>query len=72
VQMPAAKLIQLTLGQAFGLVAAHQRRHLRPARSGKSPAFPNEPRYQFGGPPTGYCSTSRIEPVTRALSSLAK
>lgn len=30
------------------------------------------PSYQFGGAPTGYCSTSRIEPVTSSLSSLAK
>ena len=28
--------------------------------------------YQLGGAPTGYCSTSSTEPVTSALSSLAK
>ncbi|MDX2034442.1 MAG: DinB family protein [Blastocatellia bacterium] len=41
VQMPATKLIQLTLGQAFGLVAAHQRRHLWQARQVREePGFP--------------------------------
>lgn len=28
--------------------------------------------YQFGGPPTGYCSRSMTVPVTHSLSSLAK
>ena len=41
VQMPATKLVQLTLGQAFSLVAAHQRRHLWQARQVKDePGFP--------------------------------
>jgi DinB superfamily len=41
VQMPVTKLIKLTLGQALGLVAAHERRHLWQARQVKESAdFP--------------------------------
>jgi hypothetical protein len=41
VQIPATKLIKLSLGQSFGLVAAHERRHLWQARQVKSdPNFP--------------------------------
>ena len=41
VQSPAFKLLHLTLGQAFGLVAAHERRHLWQARQVKeAPGFP--------------------------------
>lgn len=41
VQLPATKLIKLTLGQGFGLMAAHERRHLWQARRVKDdPNFP--------------------------------
>jgi hypothetical protein len=42
VQIPATKLIKLSLGQSFGLVAAHERRHLWQARQVK--IHPNFPR----------------------------
>ena len=38
---PVTKLIKLSLGQAFGLIATHERRHLWQARQVKTnPAFP--------------------------------
>jgi hypothetical protein len=41
VQLPATKLIKLTLGQGFGLIMAHERRHLWQARQVKEdPNFP--------------------------------
>ncbi|MFN0087335.1 MAG: DinB family protein [Blastocatellia bacterium] len=41
VQMPTTRLITLTLGQAFGLVTAHERRHLWQARQVRQdPGFP--------------------------------
>jgi hypothetical protein len=41
VQLPASKLIKLTLGQGFGVVTAHERRHLWQARQVKDdPNFP--------------------------------
>jgi hypothetical protein len=41
-QAPGSKLIKLTLGQSFGLMAAHERRHLWQARQVKDdPNFPS-------------------------------
>jgi hypothetical protein len=41
VQLPATKLIKLTLGQGLGLMTAHERRHLWQARQVKdNPGFP--------------------------------
>lgn len=41
IQSPVSKLIKLTLGQSFGLMTAHERRHLWQARKVKDdPDFP--------------------------------
>jgi len=43
VQSPALKLLKLTLGQAFRLITAHERRHLWQAREVKNdPNFPKD------------------------------
>jgi hypothetical protein len=46
IQAPGSRLIKLTLGQSFGLMTAHERRHLWQARRVKEdPNFPARPKH---------------------------
>lgn len=49
VTSPVTRLMRLSLGQVFGLIAGHNRRHLWQARRVKTdPAFPGEGKQELG------------------------